>query len=213
MNKKPLILWGATGQAIMLEEALRNEFYLDAIFDNNLEINSPFKSISIQHGWASFINWNRKIKSNEYYFMVAIGGANGKERIKIHNKIKLEGLNAISAIHQSSYVSSDTILGEGIQILPNATVNPRVKIEDCCIVNTSASVDHECVLKKGVHIGPGAKLAGCVEVGFNSFIGTNATILPRIKIGKNVIIGAGSVVTKNIPDNVTGYGNPFQIIN
>lgn len=213
MNTKPLILWGATGQSIMLEETLRNNFRLEALFDNNRNVSSPFQNVPIYHGWNAFLKWGKQKELSKHSFMVAIGGANGKERIKIHNKIKLEGLNPISAIHQSSYVSSDSILGEGIQILPNATINPRVKIGDCCIVNTSASVDHECVLKKGVHIGPGAKLAGCVEVGSNSFIGTNATILPRIKIGENVIIGAGSVVTKNIPNNVSGYGNPFQIIN
>ena len=211
MKKKPLILWGATGQAIMLEEALRNKFHLKAIFDNNIEINSPFKRISIQHGWTSFVNWKRNIKSNEYYYMIAIGGANGKERIKIHDKIKLEGLNPISAIHQSSYVSSDSILGEGIQVLPNATINPRVKIGKCCIINTSASIDHECEIGDAVHIGPGAKLAGCISIGDYSFIGTNATILPNIKIGKNVIIGAGSVVTKNIPDNVIAFGNPCKV--
>ena len=32
-----------------------------------------------------------------------------------------------------------------------------------------------------------------------------------ITIGNNVIIGAGSVVTKDIPDNVTVYGNPARI--
>jgi acetyltransferase-like isoleucine patch superfamily enzyme len=41
-------------------------------------------------------------------------------------------------------------------------------------------------------------------------IGSNSTILP-VKIGDNVIIGAGSVVTKDIPDNVTVYGNPARI--
>ena len=41
-------------------------------------------------------------------------------------------------------------------------------------------------------------------------IGSNSTILP-VKIGNNVIIGAGSVVTKDIPDNVTVYGNPARI--
>jgi acetyltransferase-like isoleucine patch superfamily enzyme len=47
-------------------------------------------------------------------------------------------------------------------------------------------------------------------VGDRVRIGSNSTILP-VKIGNNVIIGAGSVVTKDIPDNVTVYGNPARI--
>ena len=42
-------------------------------------------------------------------------------------------------------------------------------------------------------------------------IGANATILPGITIGENSMIGAGSVVTKDVPPNTMGYGNPFII--
>jgi len=211
MDKKQYILWGATGQSIMLEETLRDEFDLEVIFDNNKEIKSPFTNKPIFHGWESFLNWTNSKDLSRFGFIVAIGGRNGKVRLDIHEKLKNIGLNPISAIHKSSYVSCDALYDEGLQVLPNATINPRVRIGKCCIINTSASVDHECDLGNGVHIGPGAKLAGCVSIGDFSFIGTNATILPRIKIGENVIIGAASVVTKDIPDNVVAYGNPCKI--
>ena len=213
MNTKPLILWGATGQSIMLEETLRNDFRLEALFDNDRNILSPFQNVPIYHGWNAFLNWGKQKELGQYYFMVAIGGEHGKVRLELHTKLKSKGLKPISAIHSSSYVSVDSILSEGLQILPNVTINPRVKIGKCTIINTSASIDHECILGEGVHIGPGAKLAGCIVIGAYSFIGTNATILPNIKIGKNVIIGAGSVVTKDVPDNVIAFGNPCRIIN
>ena len=213
MNIQPLILWGATGQSIMLEETLRNNFRLKALFDNNPNVVSPFQNVPIHNGWNGFLNWGKQKELAKYSFMVAIGGEHGKVRLELHNKLKATRLKSISAIHTSSYVSEDAILGEGVQVLPNATINPRVKLGKTCIINTSASIDHECILGHGVHIGPGAKLAGCIEIGNYSFIGTNATILPRIKIGSNVIIGAGSVVTKDIPNNVIAFGNPCRIIN
>jgi acetyltransferase-like isoleucine patch superfamily enzyme len=43
-------------------------------------------------------------------------------------------------------------------------------------------------------------------------IGTSATILCGVTIGENAIIGAGSVVTKDVPPNVTAAGVPARII-
>ncbi|MCG7315512.1 hypothetical protein NKR17_13980 [Priestia flexa] len=36
--------------------------------------------------------------------------------------------------------------------------------------------------------------------------------MPGISIGKNSVIGAGSVVTKSIPENSLGMGNPCRVI-
>ena len=41
-------------------------------------------------------------------------------------------------------------------------------------------------------------------------IGSGSTILSGVNIGKNVLIGAGSVVTNDIPDGKTAYGNPAK---
>ena len=46
----------------------------------------------------------------------------------------------------------------------------------------------------------------------NVWMGGGCTVLPGVTIGKNVIVGAGSVITKDIPDNVIGVGNPARII-
>jgi len=49
-----------------------------------------------------------------------------------------------------------------------------------------------------------------IKIGNNVWIGGNVCILPGVTIGDNVTIGAGSVVTKNIPSNVTAFGNPCK---
>jgi hypothetical protein len=43
-------------------------------------------------------------------------------------------------------------------------------------------------------------------------IGANATILPGIIVGAYSMIGAGSVVTRDVPDYATVWGNPARIV-
>ena len=50
-----------------------------------------------------------------------------------------------------------------------------------------------------------------IKIGNNVWIGGNVCILPGVTIGDNVTIGAGSVVTKDIPSNVTAFGNPCKV--
>ena len=205
-----MIIWGATGQCLVLEEFLKTDYKIEAIFDNNKSIKSPIKKIKIFYGKSGLLRWlsNKKTKFN---FVVAIGGSNGKDRVSISKFLIKKKLKIISAINTKSNISSNVVLGKGVQILRNATIGAKCQVGDYVILNTSSSIDHECVIGEGSHIGPGATLAGNVRVGKYSFIGTGAVILPNIKIGKECVIGAGSVVTKNVPNFSIVYGNPAKI--
>ena len=209
-----IVLWGATGQAIVLEEFLGALGYrLVAIFDNNKSVRSPFESVPLYYCLDGFQQWMSEIKpTKNVNYVVAIGGSRGRDRVNIHRMLEQSGLTPISIVHPTSFVARNASVGLGCQILANASICARANLGLATIINTSASIDHECVIGKGVHIAPGAKLAGCVEVGDFAFIGTGSVILPRIKIGNNTIIGAGSVVTKNLPDNIVAWGNPAQIV-
>ena len=50
-----------------------------------------------------------------------------------------------------------------------------------------------------------------IKIGNNVWIGGNVSIMPGVTIGDNVTIGAGSIVTKDIPSNVTAFGNPCKV--
>lgn len=208
--KDNLIIWGATGQAVVLEELLEDRYNICAVFDNKLHIKTPFDTVPIYYTEEGFYNWLLKKEPN-CNFLVAIGGDKGKDREKISDFLLSNNLNPISAIHTTAHMASNVTLGYGVQAMMGSCIAARCEIGNNVIINTSASIDHECTISNACHIGPGAKLAGNITIGEYTFIGTGAIILPNIKIGKNCIIGAGSVVTKNLPDNILAYGNPAII--
>jgi len=210
---KKIVLWGSTGQAIVLEEFLYLIGYqIIALFDNDINVKSISKDIPIYYGLKGFDEWKKEQKTEDIYSIVTIGGYRGRDRVDIQNNLENNGLKIITAVHPKAFVANNATIGKGCQILANSSVCARVSLGISCIVNTSASIDHECKIGKGVHIGPGAKMAGCITIDDYSFIGIGSIILPRINIGKNTIIGAGSVVTKDMPDNVICYGNPARIV-
>lgn len=214
MASRCFVIWGAAGHALVLNDLIsQNGDKLIAFFDNNKEIKTPIEDVPLLGDFHDFKNWiERERNISNIEFLVAIGGARGKDRYDIQNDLLKYGLASTILIHPKAYIANNVELGDGTQVLAQACVAPSVTVGKACIINHRASIDHECVLFNGVHIAPGATLCGCVEIGEFSFIGAGAVILPRVKIGKNSIIGAGSVVIKDVPDFCTVVGNPARII-
>ena len=210
-----IIFWGATGQAKVLRECIEYyDFELVCIFDNNILVRSPFTDVPIFYGKPGLKTWlsQHSIASETLHCLVAIGGHRGRDRYLVQQYLQAKGLNPILAVHPRAFLADSAEMGNGSQVLANASVCVDARLGEACIVNTSAIVDHDCSLGEGVHIGPGAHLSGEVQIGRFSMIGTGAVILPGVSIGENVIVGAGSVVIKDVPDNVVVCGNPARIL-
>jgi sugar O-acyltransferase (sialic acid O-acetyltransferase NeuD family) len=163
-------------------------------------------------GTKGFEDWVITRESAQTSFLVAIGGDKGEDRLEIQEYLESHGLNPLVAKHPTAFVADSAEIGQGSQILANATVSVDCVIGRGCIINLAAAIDHECIIGDGVHIGPGANLAGCVEVGRSATIFTGATILPTLKIGQGSVVGAGAVVLKDLPPYSVAVGSPARII-
>ena len=212
MNNK-VIFWGGTGQAIVNRTIIeQNGYELIAIFDDTESLRSPFKDVELYHGWEGFNAWKINKNLNKISFSVCIGNPNGDVRIKIGNKLKKLGLKPISVIHKNSIIDKTVELGEGIQIMAGAVIQPNVILKDYTIINTNSSVDHECIIHEGAEVAPGVTLCGSVVLKRNSWVCAGSTVLPRIEIGENSIIGAGSLLNKSVSKNEIHYGIPAKFV-
>lgn len=207
------ILWGGTGHARVLHEALQGtNARVVAIFDNR-DIPSPIAMVPLFRGNQGLRAWLASRQSRDpIYFAIAIGGPHGRDRLEIFQQLSACGLVPRTIIHSSGYVAKDASLGSACQVLAGAIIGSHARLGDCVIVNTAASLDHDCVIASGVHIAPGARLAGEVTVGERAFIGTGAIVLPRKSIGVDAVVGAGAVVVDDVPARCTVAGNPARPI-
>ena len=210
---KPIVIWGARGQALVLLDFLAHAGYRPAaFFDNDDDATSPAAGVPIHHGRRGFARWRAAARTKRCACVVAIGGDRGADRLAIQAMMVESGLRPATLIHPAAVVAKSATLGAGSVVLAAAVVGPYARLGAACIVNTGASVDHECVLADGVHVAPGAVLAGCVRVAKHAFIGAGAVVLPRIAIGEGACVGAGAVVTKDVAARTVVAGNPARAL-
>jgi acetyltransferase EpsM len=205
---KELLIWGASGHALVVADIIRlEERYKIIAFIDNVNKENHGKNFC----GARIIGEKELDEYRNKDVHIIFGFGNCQARLELSKLIEKEFLLA-TAIHPKAIIANNVSIKEGTVISAGAVINSNSTIGKNVIINTCASVDHECIIEDGVHISPGVNIAGKTSIGQGTWIGIGAAIIDKINIGRNSIIGAGSVVVNNIPDNVLAYGVPAKII-
>lgn len=112
--------------------------------------------------------------------------------------------------HPMSWVASESLLAETVQVQAGAVVQPGCKIGDFTVLNTRSSVGHDCRIGNFCHVASGATLSGGLRVGDGCHIGTGAVVIQGITIGDCAMVAAGSVVVRDVPAGAWVKGVPAK---
>lgn len=199
-----MIIIGAKGHAKELFDALSETtqegiFFLDNV---SADLEEKLYDRAILRDLDAAANELKK----DSRFVLGLGGV--MHRYHLYQQFTQLGGSPYSMVAKNSLVSTRSSLGEGLNIMPFASVGPSTRIGTGVLINAHASIHHDVIIEEFVEISPGARILGGCHVGKFTTIGTNAVIIPKVTIGSNVLVAAGAVVTQNVPDNCMVAGVP-----
>jgi UDP-2-acetamido-3-amino-2,3-dideoxy-glucuronate N-acetyltransferase len=100
------------------------------------------------------------------------------------------------------YIEEGVAIGDNCKIKPHVYIPTGVTIEDDVFLGPNVTFTND---KYPRAKGDWKLLKTIVRRGAS--IGAHSVILPGVEIGRGAVVGAGSVVTADVPDNVTVCGN------
>lgn len=183
-----------------------SEFVVKGFLDDKADALNGF------NGYPSIVSSveNYEILPDDV-FCCALGDVQYKK--KYVEIVKNKGGKFISLIHSTSFISRNTTIGEGAIILDNNHISCDLTIGDFVTIQPFCAIGHDVRIGNFCHINAQSFLGGEVIVGDFVTLNTGAIVLPHKTVNTGATVGAGSVVLRNVPSNVTVYGNPAVKLN
>ena len=143
----------------------------------------------------------------------------------IHELADVSSVNigADTRVWQYSVILSDAKIGENCNICAHTFIENDVIIGNYVTVKCGVYIWDGVTIEDNVQLGPNVTFTNDkyprakqkfelkrTLIKRNASVGAGAVLLGGIIIGENSMIGAGAVVTRDVPPNTLGYGNPAR---
>ncbi len=146
----------------------------------------------------------RRLKDLHFtHFVIGVGSSQScLVRAELYLAARKAELEPLGVVHPQAFVSHQSEMAAGCQIMARAVVNSGARLGGHVLVNTGAIVEHDVVIGAHSLIGSGVVLGGGVQVGERTLIGAGAVVRQGIRLGAHVVIGEGVIVKQDVPDRM-----------
>jgi sugar O-acyltransferase (sialic acid O-acetyltransferase NeuD family) len=160
---------------------------------------------------APIVSSLRNYRPNGGDIVICAIGSPGVRRVVVNS---LLGKNAeiTSFVHDRAVVGDHVVIGDGAVICPDVVLSSDVQVGAHVHINVGCRIGHDVRIESFVTLSSACNLTGNVSVEEGAFLATAVSVIPGKRIGAGSFIGAGSVVLKDVPANVTVFGNPGAIV-
>ena len=137
------------------------------------------------------------------HFGAKIGtGVRIQAPLLIHNGDKTEPIYTNLTVGNDCYIGRDCLF----DLMGKISIGNKVTISHRAVLNTHTHAGKSPLRNKQLKVSKGD-----IKILDGVYLGSNVTVLERITIGPNSIIGASSLVNKDLPSNIVGFGIPCKV--
>ena len=136
-------------------------------------------------------------------------GANIGKSVRMQAPIMIHNANQTVPIYSNLKIGDDCYVGRDciFDLMGKINIGNKVTISHRAVLNTHTNAGKSPIANKTLIVS-----CGDININDGAYLGSNVTVLESVVIGCNTIIGARSLVNKNIPDGVTAFGVPCNVM-
>ena len=120
----------------------------------------------------------------------------------IHNADQTEPIYSSLTIGNECYIGRDCLF----DVMGKITIGNQVTISHSADFNTHTHSGKSPLRNKKLKVSKGD-----IKISDGVYLGSNVTVLECVTIGSNTIIGAFSLVNRDLPGNIVGFGIPCKV--